>query len=277
MHETVAQHRTIRVPTMSAAQTSIPAFDTVLRQGPAPQPPSTRRPRRTGQPQRACGRSPPARSRFAAPITPAPQASCRIPQARRNLPGRRSPRHPLTALDCPAARSRRVAGSAGGDSAASPRMRPCGGWKGPGLRRAAHAPPAGAATPRPAQVRARIAGADRARSHPRLRSEPERAARTRRRGAGDSESAARRIGAPLSGTRRRTARPPAPPQGRGAGPIRRGDLPTRIAAAASCGRGRLIADPGRAARDSRPPAPALPIRFTADRPACRETTPFGDY
>ena len=174
-------------------------------QGLAPQPPSARRPRRTGQPQRARGRSPSARSRFAAPITPAPQASCRITQARRRLPGRRSPRLPFHRARLPCGAIAPRGGSARGDSAAAPRMRPCGGWKGPGLRSAAHAPLARAAKPRPPQVPARIAGADCARSHPRLRSEPEGAAQARLRGAGDSESAVRRIGAPLPRARRRTA------------------------------------------------------------------------
>ena len=197
-------------------------------QGPAPQPPSARRPRRTGQPRRARGRSPPARSRFAAPIMSAPQANCRITQARRRLPGLRSPRPPFHRARPPCGAIAPRGGSARGDSAASPRRRPCGGWKGPGLRRAAHAPLARAATPRPAQVRAHIAGADCARSALRLRSEPERAAQTRRRGAGDSESAVRRIGAPPPRARRRTARPAAPPSGRGAGRNRRGNFPTRI-------------------------------------------------
>ena len=67
--ETAAQCRRGRHPTMTAPQISAPAFDTDLRQGPAPQPSITSRPRRTGQPRRACGSSPPARSRFAAPIT----------------------------------------------------------------------------------------------------------------------------------------------------------------------------------------------------------------
>ena len=68
-NETAAQRRGSQILTTITTQISASAIDTDLRQGPAPQPPSTRRPRRTGQPQRARGRFPPARSRFAAPIT----------------------------------------------------------------------------------------------------------------------------------------------------------------------------------------------------------------
>ena len=54
-------------------------------QGPAPQPPSTSRPRRTAQSRRSRGRSLPARSRFAASITQAPQARCRLNPARAKI------------------------------------------------------------------------------------------------------------------------------------------------------------------------------------------------
>ena len=94
----------------------------------------------------------PARRRFAAPITQAPQARCWINQARRPPPGRRPPRPPLhCARPCGAATPR--GGSARGDSAVSPRMRPCGGWKGPGSAGRRTRPPARAATLRPAPPR----------------------------------------------------------------------------------------------------------------------------
>ena len=231
-------------------------------QGPAPQPPSTSRPRRTGQPRRARGRSPPARSQFAAPITQ--DAAAELP----NHTGAAAPAGPAltpppfhcTRLPCGAITPR--GGSARGNSAASPCMRPCGGWKGQGLRRTARAPPARAATSRPAQVRARIAGADCERSHPRLRSEPERAAQTRRRGAGDSESANRRA-APKGTAPKGAACPPrlraAARGGSGARISRHGSPPPHPAGSDVRSR-----PPKRAEHDSRPPSPAPPIRFTAD-------------
>ena len=86
----------------------------------------------------------------------------------------------------------------------------------------------------------------------------------RRRAAGAPGAPNRRIGAPPPRARSRKARPPAPPPGCGAGRIQRADLPKRIAAAASCGRGCPIAAPRRAEHDSRLPSPAPPIRFTTD-------------
>ena len=176
----------------------------------APQPPSPRRPGRTGQPQHARGCSPPARSRFAAPITRGAAGELSNPTGAAAPAGPALTPPPSHRARPPCGAIAPRGGSARGDSAASPRMRPCGGWKGPGLRRAAHAPHARAATPRPAQGATRIADADCARSEPRLRSERERAAKARRRGAGDSESAVRRIGAPPQG--RATERRGLPPR-----------------------------------------------------------------
>ena len=147
----------------------------------------------------ACARMLPARP---APIRRPNHTECRrrtaeSHEARRRLPGRRSPRPPSHRAP-PAARSRREADRP--EAIRQPR-RACGhavagrGRDSAGRRTR---PPARAATPRPAQGATRIAGADSART-PRLQSEPERAAKARRRGAGDSESAVRRIGATSQG------------------------------------------------------------------------------
>ena len=173
-----------------------------------------------------------------------------------------------TRLPCGAITPR--GGSARGNSAASPCMRLCGGWKGQELRRTARAPPARAATPRPAQVTTRIAGADCKRSHPRLRSEPERAAQTRRRGAGDSESANRRAAPKGTAPKGAASRPASGPR-RGADPARGfpdTDRRSRILRTRMSDR----VPPGRAEHDSRLPSPAPPIRFTTDSPACHEMT-----
>ena len=96
---------------------------------------------------------------------------------------------------------------------------------------------AGAHLGRPCTVRGRPAARPR-----RVADRPEaiRRSRPRMRSCGGWKAPGtpnRRIGAPPQRARRRKARPPAPPPGRGAGRIRRADFPKRIAATASCGRG----------------------------------------
>ena len=105
--------------------------------------------------------------------------------------------------------------------------------------------PQGPRRPVRPRVRARNAGADCARSHPRLRSEPERAARTRLRGAGEAPD--RQIGESASRFQGRAAE-------------RRG-LPPRLRAAARGGSG------ARTSRHGSPP-PRLAGAGVRSRPLC---------
>ena len=193
----------------------------------------------------------------------APRTTSRSTQARRRLPGRRSPRHPFTARDRPAARSRRVADRP--EAIRRPR-RACGHAVAGRGRNSA-----GRHARRPQGPRRPV----RPRSGRALQAQTANV-RTPVCGQNPKEPRRRAAGAPGTPNRQfdESARRPQwqaverrgipPPPGCGAGRIRRADFPTRIAVAASCGRGRPIAAPRRAEHDSRPPSPAPPIRFTAD-------------